>query len=131
MLARARTIAVVGLSDRVERPSHEVAAYLQEAGYRIIPVNPTLAGGEILGEPVVASLGEIGGPVDVVDVFRRSELAGQAVEDALAIDAPLIWLQLGVRNDAAAEKARARGRTVVQDRCIKIEHARLCRRPPG
>ena len=126
-LARARRIAVVGLSDRPDRPSHEVASYLKDAGYEIIPVNPNLAGREILGETVRASLEEIEGPIDIVDVFRRSALAGEAIAAALAIDAPLIWLQLGVRSEAAAEGARARGRTVVQDRCIKIDHARLCR----
>jgi predicted CoA-binding protein len=125
ILADARRIAIVGLSDRADRPSHDVAAYLQRAGYRIVPVNPNLAGRELLGEQVVASLGEIAGGVDIVDVFRRSDLAGDAITGALAIRAPVIWLQLGVRNETAAAKARAEGRVVIQDRCIKIEHARL------
>ena len=124
-LSRAGTIAVVGISDRPGRPSHEVAAYLKDAGYRIIPVNPLLAGKEILGEWCVASLGEIDGGVDIVDVFRRAEAVPPVIEDALRIPAPLLWFQLGIVNEEAADRARAAGRTVVQDRCIRIEHARL------
>ncbi len=124
-LARARSIAVLGISDRPDRPSHEVAAYLQAAGYRIIPVNPVLEGKGILGERCVASLGKIKGAVDIVDVFRRAEAVPEAMDEALRIDAPLVWLQLGIVNEEAAARARAAGRTVVQDRCIKIEHARL------
>jgi len=124
-LSRAGTIAVVGISDRPGRPSHEVAAYLKDAGYRIIPVNPLLAGKEILGERCVASLGEIDGGVDIVDVFRRAEAVPAVIEDALRIPAPLLWFQLGIVNEEAADRARAAGRTVVQDRCIQIEHARL------
>jgi hypothetical protein len=124
-LSRAGTIAVVGISDRTDRPSHEVAAYLKDAGYQIIPVNPLLAGKEILGEPCVASLGEIDGGVDIVDVFRRAEAVPEVMDDALRIDAPLIWLQLGIVHEQAAARARAAGRTVVQDRCIQIEHVRL------
>ena len=124
-LTRARTIAVVGISDRTDRPSHEVATYLRDAGYRIVPVNPQLAGREILGARCVASLGEIRGAVDIVDVFRRSDAVPEVVEDALRIDAPWIWLQLGVVHEEAADRARAAGRKVVQDRCIKIDHRRL------
>lgn len=115
----------MGISDRPDRPSHEVAAYLKAAGYRIIPVNPVLAGREILGERCVASLPEIEGGVDIVDVFRRAEAVPEAMDAALQIDAPLVWLQLGIVHEEAATRARAAGRTVVQDRCIKIEHARL------
>ena len=124
-LCRSRTIAVVGISHRPDRPSHEVAAYLKGAGYRIIPVNPTLAGKEMLGEHCVGSLSEIGGRVDIVDVFRRAEGVPEVIEDALQIDAPWIWLQLGIIHETAAERARAAGRRVVQDLCIKIEHGRL------
>lgn len=126
-LARARRIAVVGLSNRPERPSHDVAAYLQRAGYRIVPINPRLAGGEVLGERVYASLGELEEGVDIVDVFRRSEFIPDIIADALRIDAPLIWMQLGVAHAGSAAILRGKGRLVVQDRCLKIEHARLCR----
>ena len=125
-LVRARRIAVVGLSDRPERPSHDVAAYLQRAGYRIVPINPRLAGGEVLGERVYASLGELEEGVDIVDVFRRPAFIPDVIADALRIDAPLIWLQLGVVHEPSAGIAREKGRMVVQDRCLKIEHARLC-----
>lgn len=129
-LCRAGTIAIVGISDRPDRPSHEVAVYLKDTGYRIIPVNPVLAGKEILGELCVASLGEIDGGVDIVDVFRRAEAVPEVMDDALRIDAPLIWLQLGIVHEDAAQRARAAGRLVVQDRCLKIERARLRRLLP-
>jgi predicted CoA-binding protein len=127
VLSRARTIAVVGLSDRPDRPSHDVAAYLQRAGYRIVPVNPRLAGREVLGERVAASLREIPVRVDVVDVFRRPEFVPEVVEDCLAYGVPVIWLQLGIAHPEAAARARAAGVLIVQDRCLKVEHARLCR----
>jgi predicted CoA-binding protein len=126
-LCRARTIAVVGASDRRERASHEVAAYLQRAGYRIIPVNPKLAGESILGERAVSSLADIREPVDIVEVFRRSEAVPEIIAQALKLSEPVIWLQLGVVHEESARIAREAGRTVVQDRCMKIEHARLCR----
>ncbi len=126
-LRRARTIAVIGASDRPDRPSHEVAAYLQRAGYRIIPVNPNLAGKSVLGERAVSWLAEIREPVDIVDVFRRSEAVPEIVAEALKLSEPVIWLQLGVVHEESARVARQAGRTVVQDRCLKIEHARLCR----
>ena len=126
-LSRARAIAVVGISDRPDRPSHGVAAYLKAAGYRIIPVNPALAGRSVLGERCFASLPEIGRGVDIIDVFRRAEALPDLMGDALRIEAPLIWLQLGIVNEEAAARARAAARTVVQDLCIKIEHARLLR----
>ena len=131
ILARARTIAVVGFSANPDRPSHGVARFLRSRGHRVIPVNPGLAGREFLGETVRASLAGIGEPVDMVDVFRRSEEVGRVVDQALALDPlPLaIWCQIGVRDDAAAERARAAGIKVVQDRCPAVEIPRL-RLPP-
>lgn len=124
ILAEARSIAVVGLSQNWHRPSNFAAKYLQHHGYRIIPVNP--AYDEVLGEKCYASLRDIPEPVDVVDCFRRAEDIPPLVDDAIAIGAKVLWLQLGVINVPAAEKARAAGLEVVMDRCIKIEHARLC-----
>lgn len=127
ILSRVRTIAVVGFSANPARPSHDVARYLQSRGYRVIPVNPGLAGQSLLGEKVHGSLAEIGEPVDMVDVFRRSEFVAGVTDQALALS-PLpfaIWTQLGVRDDAAAERARARGVRVVQNRCPAIEIPRL------
>lgn len=123
-----RVIAMVGLSDNESRPSWGVARYLQSQGYRVIPVNPGHTGQTILGETVYASLSDIpaGAGVQMVDVFRRSELVGPIVDEALAVlpELSTIWLQLGVRDDLAAERARARGVTVIQDRCPKIEFPR-------
>ncbi len=127
ILGTPRTIAVVGFSANPSRPSHGVARYLQTKGHRVIPVNPGLSGQVWLGEKVRASLAEIGGSVDVVDVFRRSEEVSGLVDQALALS-PLpyaIWTQLGVRDDAAAERARSAGIHVVQDRCPAIEIPRL------
>ena len=128
-LARTmKVIAVVGLSPNETRPSWGVARYLQANGFRIIPVNPGHAGGRILGETVYASLADIpsSAGVQMVDIFRRPEAVGPIVDEALRHlpDLQSIWLQLGVRNDRAAEKARARGITVIQDRCPKIEFPR-------
>lgn len=123
LLAQTRTIAVVGLSPNPLRPSHGVAAYLQRAGYRIIPVNPTCA--EVLGERCFASLRDIPEKVDIVDCFRRSEEILPLARDAIAIGAKALWMQLGVQHDEAAALARAAGLTVVSNRCLKIEHARL------
>ena len=123
-----KVIAVVGLSPNEARPSWGVARYLQANGFRVIPVNPGQAGGTILGETVYASLSEIpkSAHVQMVDIFRRSEAVGPVVDEALAHlpDLRSIWLQLGIRNDAAAARARARGITVIQDRCPKIEFPR-------
>lgn len=123
-----RVIAMVGLSDNKSRPSWGVARYLQSQGYRVIPVNPGHTGQTILGETVYASLSDIpaGAGVQMVDVFRRSESVGPIVDEALAVlpELSTIWLQLGVRDDLAAERARARGVTVIQDRCPKIEFPR-------
>jgi predicted CoA-binding protein len=121
ILRSARTIAVVGLSANPRRPSHGVARYLQRAGYRIIPVNPNVT--EVLGERAYATLSELPGPVDVVEVFRRSEFAGAIVDEAIAIGARAVWLQDGVVDEAAAERARAAGLDVVMDDCMMRRHA--------
>jgi uncharacterized protein len=121
ILKSARTVAVVGLSADPRRPSYGVARYLQRAGYRIIPVNPNIA--EVLGERAYATLSELPGPVDVVEVFRRSEFAGAIVDEAIAIGAGAVWLQDGVVDDAAAERARAAGLDVVMDDCMMRRHA--------
>lgn len=123
-----RVIAMVGLSPNEDRPSWGVARFLQAQGYRVIPVNPGHAGGVILGERVYPSLAAIPGDegVQMVDIFRRSEAVGAIVDEALAHlpDLSVIWTQLGVRDDAAADRARRAGITVVQDRCPKIEFPR-------
>lgn len=129
ILCTAKTIALVGASPRPERDSHEVMAFLQSRGYRVIPVNPICAGDAILGERVRASLAEIDEPIDLVDVFRNSEAAGAAADEAIAVKAKAVWMQLGVVNEPAAERARAAGLGVVMDRCPKIEIPRL-RIPP-
>lgn len=123
LLQGAKTIAMVGLSPRAERDSHRVAQYLMDHGYRVIPVNPTAD--EILGQKSYPSLDQVPGPVDVVDVFRRPEEVGPIADQAVAMGAKALWMQLTVVNEAAAERARAAGLQVVMDRCIKVEHARL------
>ena len=129
ILAEVRTIAMVGVSATWNRPSYFAMKYLQEKGYRVRPVNPRVAGGEILGEPVFAALDQVPGAIDMVDIFRRSEDVEPIVDQALALAAEkhikVIWMQLGVRNDAAAAKAEAAGLKVVMDRCAKIEFGRL------
>jgi uncharacterized protein len=125
LLTQVRTIAVVGASPRPERPSYRVMAYLQRRGYRTIPVNPFAVGGMILGAPCHARLADISEPVDMVDVFRRSAAAGGIVDEAIAIGAKAVWLQLGVRDDAAAARAEAHGLWVVMNRCPAIEIPRL------
>ena len=127
LLGTARTIAVVGASPEPWRPSFGISRYLKTAGYRMIPVNPTHAGEMLHGEPVVASLREIAEPIDLVDVFRRSDRVGEIVDDAIAVGARAIWFQLGIRNDEAALKAADAGLAVVANRCISVEHARLRR----
>lgn len=124
-LRDAKTIAVVGLSDDPSRPSYGVAKYMQDHGYRIVPVSPK--GGEILGEQAYPDLPSIPFPIDIVDVFRRPEAVGPHVDEAIETGAKMVWLQLGIRNDDAAGKAQDAGIDVVQDRCIKIEHMRLAR----
>jgi predicted CoA-binding protein len=125
ILTSVRTIAVVGASPRPQRPSHGVMRYLQRRGYRAIPVNPFAAGQEILGERVHASLAEIDEKIDMVDVFRRSAAAGAVVDEAIAAGARVVWMQLEVRDDAAASRAEAAGLKVVMDRCPAIEIPRL------
>ncbi len=122
ILDECRTIAVVGLSSSSWRPSHGVAAYMKRVGYRIVPVNPNET--EVLGERAYASLGDLSEPVDLVDVFRRSEEAGAAVDEAIAIGAKAVWLQEGVIDAAAAQRAVNAGLLVVMDRCWLKEHAR-------
>jgi len=121
ILTASRTIAVVGLSANPLRPSHGVARYLQRVGYRIIPVNPNVE--EVLGERAYPSLRDIPQPVDVVEVFRRSEFVGPIVDDAIAIKASAVWLQDGVVDEAAAGRARASGLDVVMDDCMMRRHA--------
>jgi predicted CoA-binding protein len=125
ILESVRTIAVVGASPRRERPSHRVMAYLQRRGYRAIPVNPNAAGGTINATRVYASLAEVPEPIDMVDVFRRTEAAGGVVDQAITIGAGVVWMQLGVRDDAAAARAEAHGIKVVMNRCPAIEIPRL------
>ncbi|MGH7059752.1 MAG: CoA-binding protein [Stellaceae bacterium] len=120
-----RTIAVVGASPRAHRPSHRVMAYLQGQGYRTIPVNPNAAGTTINGEVCYATLAEVPEPIDMVDVFRRAEAAGGVADEAVAAGAAVVWMQLGVRDDAAAARAEARGLRVVMNRCPAIEIPRL------
>jgi uncharacterized protein len=124
LLSRAKTIAVVGLSERPMRPSHGVSAYMQAAGYRIIPVNPHIE--EALGEKAYASLLEVPERIDLVDVFRRPEHVDAIVDEAIQLKIPAIWLQEDVINERAAEKARQAGMFVVMDRCIlKVHRARF------
>jgi predicted CoA-binding protein len=122
ILAESRTIAVVGMSARPERDSHRVAAYLQEEGYRIIPVNPNLE--EVLGEKAYPSLEAIPDEVDVVDIFRKPEAVPEIVDAAIRIGAKAIWMQEGIVHNAAAEKGKAAGLRVVMDRCMLKEHQR-------
>jgi O-acetylhomoserine (thiol)-lyase len=129
LLASVRTIAMVGASGDWKRPSYFAMKYLQRRGYRVIPVNPTRAGDDILGETVYASLAEVPGQIDMVDVFRSPESALGITEEAIAVMADkgitVLWLQLGIRNDAAAALAMGAGLQVIMDRCPKIEFARL------
>ncbi len=124
LLRSARNIAVVGLSDNPSRPSHQVARAMQRYGFRILPVNPNLRS-PVLGERPYSSVREIPEPVDIVDVFRRSEAALEAAEDAVAAGARVLWMQLGVVNEEAASLAAAKGLVVVMDRCIKVDYAVL------
>ncbi len=125
ILKQCRTIAVVGLSAEWHRPSFFAAKYMLDRGYRVIPVNPRYAGGEILGQRCVARLEDIDEPVDMVDVFRRSDDVPPIAAAAVVIGAKCLWQQIGVVNDDAAAMARGAGLDTVTDRCVKIEHARL------
>jgi len=127
ILESVHTVAVVGASPKSDRPSHGVMRFLQRSGYRAIPVNPTAAGETINGERCRATLAEIGEPVDMVDIFRRSEHAGAVVDEAIAIGAKVVWMQLGVRDDEAAARAEKAGLKVVMNRCPAIERPRLIR----
>ena len=131
LLTNARTIAMVGASDRPDRPSNGVMKFLQGRGYRVLPVNPTITGERIHGEYVWRDLHQIGEPIDIVDIFRKSEAAGEAVDQAIAVGAKAVWMQLGVINREAAERAQAAGLKVVMNRCPKIEIARLGLAPVG
>lgn|SRR5581483_2470263 len=129
ILAAARTIAMVGASATTNRPSYFAMKYLLGKGYRVVPVNPGLAGKEILGQRVYASLAEVPPPVDIVDIFRSSEAALEITREAIrlkdALGIKVVWMQLGVRNEAAAAEAEAAGLRVVMNRCPKIEYGRL------
>jgi len=125
LLTSARTIAVVGASDRPSRPSYGVMRVLQDHGYRVLPVNPQITGEHVLGEFVWRDLSQIGLPIDIVDIFRRPEAAGDAVDQAIFVGAKAVWMQLGVINEEAAARAEAAGLKVVMDRCPAIEIRRL------
>lgn len=120
LLASARTIAIVGLSDKPERDSYRVAAYLKQRGYRVIPVNPNVA--QVHGEHAYARLRDVPGPVDIVDIFRKPDAVPEIVEDAIAIGAKAVWMQEGIAHNAAADRARAAGLQVVMNKCIMKEH---------
>ena len=125
LLTSARTIAMVGASDRPSRPSHGVMRILQQHGYRVFPVNPQIAGEHVHGEQVLGDLSEIDVPIDIVDIFRRSDAAGEAVDQAILIGAKAVWMQIGVIDEDAAARAEAAGLKVVMDRCPAIEIPRL------
>jgi predicted CoA-binding protein len=125
LLTNARTIAVVGASDRPTRPSYGVMKFLQDWGYRVFPVNPQITGEHVLGEFVWRELAQIGVPIDIVDIFRRPEAAAEAVDQAILVGAKAVWMQLGVINHEAAARAEAAGLEVVMDRCPHIEIPRL------
>jgi predicted CoA-binding protein len=125
LLTSARTIAMVGASDRPDRASYGVMRFLQEHGYRVLPVNPQITGEHVHGEYVWRELSQIGVPIDIVDIFRRPQAVGEAVDEAIRAGARAVWMQIGVINPEAAERAEAAGVKVVMDRCPKIEIPRL------
>jgi len=131
LLQSARTIALVGASDRPDRASHGVMKFLQDQGYRVYPVNPRITGEHVHGEFVWRELAQIGEAIDIVDIFRNSAEAGAVVDEAIAVGAKAVWMQLGVIDEAAAARAEAAGLKVVMDHCPKIEFARLGLRPVG
>ncbi len=128
LLERTRTIAVVGASPDPWRPSFGIVGYLKRAGYRVVPVNPTALGQMVHGEPCRASLREILEDIDLVNVFRRPEFIPEVVDEAIAVKAPALWLQLGIQHAEAARRAEAAGIEVVMNRCISVEHRRLMSR---
>jgi len=125
LLRETRTIALIGASDRPDRPSYNVMRVLQEWGYRVLPVNPQITGEHVHGEYVWRELSQIGEPIDMVDIFRRPNAAGEAVDEAIAAGAKSVWLQIGVINHDAAARAEAAGLKVVMDRCPAIDLPRL------
>jgi uncharacterized protein len=125
LLAKARTIAMVGASDRPNRPSYGVMKFLQDWGYRVLPVNPQITGEHVHGEYVWRELAQIGVSIDIVDIFRRPQAAGEAVDQAILVGAKAVWMQIGVVNEEAAARAEAAGLEVVMDRCTKLEVMRL------
>ena len=125
LLTNTRTIAMIGASDRPDRPSYGVMKFLQSHGYRVIPVNPQITGEHVHGEFIWRELAQIGEPIDIVDIFRRPDAAGEAVDQAIFAGAKAAWLQLGIVNDEAGRRAEEAGLKFVQDRCIKIEVMRL------
>ena len=131
LLSRVRYIALVGASDRPDRPSYGVMGFLQDWGYRVLPVNPQITGEHVHGEYVWRELSQIGEPIDMVDIFRRPLAAGEAVDEAIEIGAKSVWLQLGVINEEAARRAEAAGLDVVMDRCPAIDIPRLNIAPVG
>ncbi len=131
LLLDTKTIAVVGLSANPDRPSNQVAWYLHHQGYRLFGVNPNCPEQEVFGVPVVASLDEVPEPIDMVDVFRRPEHTPDVARQAVAVGAGSLWLQLGIANPEARAIAEAAGLAYVEDRCLKVEHARLLRRSAG
>jgi predicted CoA-binding protein len=131
LLTNARTIAMIGASDRPDRASYGVMKFMQDHGYRVFPVNPQITGEHVHGEFVWRELAQIGEPIDIVDIFRRSEMAGEAVDQAIFAGAKAVWMQIGVIDEDAAARAEAAGLNVVMDRCPKIEIARLGLPPVG
>jgi predicted CoA-binding protein len=125
VLKAAKVIALVGASANPDRDSHEVMAFLQRKGHKVIPVNPGLAGQTLLGETVYARLADVPGHINMVDVFRNSRAAGGVVDEAVAVGADSVWMQLGVVDEAAAARGRKAGLTVIMNRCPKIEYSRF------
>lgn len=122
ILRTSKTIATVGFSDDTTKPSHMVPAYLQSQGYRVIPVNPKLETG--LGEKAYPSVSDVPEPIDVVQIFRRSDQVGPIVDEAIAVGAKAVWMQIGISDEAAADRARAAGLDVVMNQCMKVQHSR-------
>jgi uncharacterized protein len=131
LLRRTRTIAVVGLSANPERPSNQVGWYLHQQGYRLFGINPMCRVPEVFGVPVLPSLEKVPEPVDIVDVFRRAEYTPEVAREAVAVGARALWLQLGIRSAEARSIAEAGGLRYVEDRCLKVDHARLLGRRRG